>query len=106
MSYVRCAIIVLMLVLCPVWAMAHGTGQHVLGTVVTIDATHIEVKTQKGASVSVNLTDKTTFSSKMLKRPSGRPEAGDRVVIEVMTEGNVIIATEVQFSSPKPKGTK
>ena len=98
--------IVLMLALGPAWVMAHGTGQHVLGTVVAIDATHIKVKTQKGASVSVNLTNKTTFTSKMLKRPSGRPEAGDRVVIEVMTEGNVITATEVQYSSPKPKGTK
>ena len=98
--------IVLMLALGPALVMPHGTGQHVLGTVIAIDATHIKVKTQKGASVSVNLTDKTTFSSKMLKRPSGRPEAGDRVVIEVMTEGNVITATEVQYSSPKPKGTK
>jgi hypothetical protein len=97
--------IVLMLALGPALVMPHGTGQHVLGTVIAIDATHIKVKTQKGASVSVNLTDKTTFTSKM-KRPSGRPEPGDRVVIEVMTEGNVITATEVQYSNPKPKEVK
>ena len=29
-------------------AFAHGTGQHVLGTVAAIDETHIEVKTPKG----------------------------------------------------------
>jgi hypothetical protein len=98
--------IMLMLAVCPAWVMAHGTGQHVLGTVVAIDAKHIEVKTPKGVSVSVDLTDKTTFSSKAVKRPGGRPEPGDRVVIEVIAEGNVVTATEVQYSSPKPKGAK
>ena len=36
-----------------VWA--HGSGQHVLGTVTAIDSTHIEVKTPKGAMVSVQI---------------------------------------------------
>ena len=105
--YLRFAIVLLFLLMTsPTWVMAHGTGQHVLGTVLAIDESRIEVKTQKGASVSVNLTDKTLFSSKMRRGPQARPQVGDRVVIEVIAEGNVITATEVQYSSHKPKTSK
>jgi cobalamin biosynthesis protein CbiD len=83
--------------------MAHGSDQHVLGTVAAIDATHIEVKTPKGASVTVKVTDQTKFTSKSAKGPKVPPKPGDRVVIDVMTEGTTITATEVQYSSPKPK---
>lgn len=83
--------------------MAHGADQHVMGTVTAIDARHIEVKTPKGASVTVNVTDQTRFISKAAKRPSEPPQVGDRVVIDVMRDGTVMTATEVQYSNAKPK---
>jgi hypothetical protein len=91
------------LILIPIAGMTHGTDQHVMGTVTAIDATHIEVKTPKGASVTVKVNDQTQFISKAVKRPNGQPQVGDRVVIDVTRDGSVMTATEVQYSSPKPK---
>ncbi len=103
MTIVRSALLTFTLIAVPVQGFAHGNDQHVLGTVTAIDATHIEVKTPKGASVTVKVTDQTRFTSKAVKRPKGPPQVGDRVVIDVTTEGTVITATEVQYSNPKPK---
>ena len=103
MAIVRSALLIFALVSLPVAVTAHGTDQHVLGTVTAIDATHIEVKTPKGASVTVKVTDQTRFTSKAVKRPTGPPQVGDRVVIDVTREGTVMTATEVQYSNPKPK---
>ncbi len=36
-------------------SFAHGADQHVLGTIMAIDATHVEVKTPKGQSVNVQV---------------------------------------------------
>ncbi len=85
-------------------AFAHGTGQHVLGTVMAIDATHIEVKTQKGTTVSVALTKQTRFKEKGNPKSSEPPSVGDRVVIEATKDEKdkkSLIATEVHYSAAK-----
>lgn len=82
-------------------ASAHGTGQHVLGTVTAIDAGHVEVKTQKGATVSVKVTKDTRFKEKGKSKSAERPAVGDRVVIEATKDNNVLTATEVHFSAGK-----
>jgi hypothetical protein len=77
-------------------------GIHVMGTVTAIDATHLDVKTPQGGSVSVTLTDKTAFASK--NTPSTpRPKVGDRVVIDVVKDGNGLKALEMEFSTPGDK---
>jgi hypothetical protein len=83
---------------------AHGTGQHVLGTVTAIDAQHIEVKTPKGATVSVTLTKDTRFKQKGNPKASQPPAIGDRVVIEATKDDadkKVLTATEVHYSAAK-----
>jgi hypothetical protein len=86
-------------------AFAHGTGQHVLGTVTAIDATHIEVKTQKGTTVSVALTKQTRFKEKGNPKSIEPPSVGDRVVIEATKDEKDtkkgLIATEVHYSAAK-----
>lgn len=76
MNALRAGLAALMFLLVPVVASAHGTGQHVFGTVTVIDATHMEVKTQKGDLVIVQLTDKTKYTSKILRRPKAPPSRG------------------------------
>lgn len=83
----------------PAWA--HGSGQHVLGTVTAIDATHIEVKTPKGATVSVNVTKQTRFKEKGNPASRELPVVGDRVVIEATKDTKALTATEVNYSSAK-----
>jgi len=83
-------------------AFAHGTGQHVLGTVTAIDETHIEVKTPKGATVSVLLDKNTKYTAKRAPKLNEPPEVGDRVVIEATKDDKKgLIATEVHYAAAK-----
>ena len=82
-------------------AFAHGTGQHVLGTVVAIDAKHVEVKTQKGTTVEVLINKQTRFKEKDHPKSTNLPTVGDRVVIEAIKDEKTLTATEVHFSSMK-----
>lgn len=105
MTFLRLIIAALLLTCTPVLVAAHGSGQHVLGVVSAIDATHIEIKTPKGQLVSVRLTDKTQYKVKNLRRPKSPPQVGDRVVVEAEKSSDGLIATEVHYSDSKPKAT-
>lgn len=82
-------------------AFAHGTGQHVLGTVTAIDATHLEIKTPKGKTVDVQVNKQTRFKEKGNPKGANLPSVGDRVVIEATKDNKVLTATEVHYSSGK-----
>lgn len=82
-------------------AWAHGSGQHVLGTVTAIDGTHIEVKTPKGKMISVMLTKQTSFKAKGNPSSTEPPAIGDRVVIEATKDKKTLTATEVHYSAAK-----
>jgi hypothetical protein len=82
-------------------AFAHGTGQHVLGTVLSIDAKRLEVKTAKGATVEVQINKQTRFKEKGNPKSTNVPAVGDRVVVEATKENNILTATEVHFSTGK-----
>ncbi len=82
-------------------SFAHGTGQHVLGTVIAIDTTHLEVKTPKGKNVEVQLNHQTKFRQKGSQKNAKLPLVGDRVVIEATKINNVLTATDVYYASGK-----
>ena len=82
-------------------SFAHGTGQHVLGTVMAIDATHVEVKTPKGKTVDVQVNKQTRFKEKGNPKGTNLPVVGDRVVIEATKDDKVLLATEIHFSAAK-----
>lgn len=80
---------------------AHGSGQHVLGTVTAIDAKRVDVKTPKGGIVSVQLTPETRFKQKGNAKSADRPAVGDRVVIEASKDNKTLTAIEVHYSAAK-----
>ena len=80
-------------------SFAHGTDQHVLGTVTAIDARHVEVKTPKGGTVDVRVNKQTQFKEKSNPKGSNVPVVGDRVVIKATKDNKVLLATEIHFSS-------
>lgn len=82
-------------------AFAHGTGQHVLGTVTAIDGTHLEVKSTKGGLVEVQINKQTRFKEKGNPKGTNLPTVGDRVVVEATKDNNVLTATEVHFSAAR-----
>jgi uncharacterized protein DUF5666 len=82
-------------------AFAHGTSQHVLGTVTAIDSTHLAIKTAKGGTVDVQINKETRFKEKGNPKGTNLPAVGDRVVIEATKDNKVLTATEVHFSAAK-----
>jgi hypothetical protein len=79
------------------WAQAADL-LHVLGTVTAIDATHIEVKTAKGAIVSVLLDKQVKLKKKNDSKSINPPEVGDRVIIEATRDKQKVTATIVHYS--------
>jgi len=105
-TFLRLFLAALLLICAPTVVAAHGSGQHVLGVVSAIDATHIEIKTPKGQIVSVRITDKTQYKVRNLRRPKSPPQVGDRVVIEAEKGTDGLTATEVHYSDSQPKAAQ
>ena len=80
-------------------SFAHGTDQHVLGTVTAIDATHVEVKTPMGGTVGVRVNKQTQFKEKNNPKGANVPVVGDRVVIKATKNDKLLLATEINFSA-------
>jgi hypothetical protein len=86
-------------------SFAQGADQHVLGTIMAIDATHVEIKTTKGQSVNVRLNKQTRHKDQSDPKGDNKPAVGDRVVIMATKSekkgDNLLVATEIYFSSIK-----
>ena len=82
-------------------SFAHGTDQHVLGTIMAINATHVEIKTSKGQSVDVRVNKKTRYKDESNSKGANVPEVGDRVIIKATKDDKVLLATEIHFSAAK-----
>jgi len=113
-TMIRYMILALAFLFASAVAFAHGTGQHVLGTVTAIDERHMEIRTPQGGAVSVQLNKQTRFKSKRKPKSTEPPSVGDRVVIEVAKDdkdNKVLIAIEVHYAAasrvpqPAPEST-
>ena len=86
-------------------SFAQGADQHVLGTIMAIDMTHLEIKTTKGQLVTVRLNKQTRHKDESNPKGANMPAVGDRVVVKATKSekkgDNVLVATEVHFSSTK-----
>ena len=82
---------------------AHSADQHVLGTIMAIDRTHVEIKTTKGQSVIVRVDNKTRYKDESGSKGMNMPEVGDRVVVKATKEEKekVLLATNIHFSSAR-----
>ena len=81
-------------------SFATGTDQHVLGTVMAIDAKHLEIKTSKGL-VNVQVNKKTRYKDERNPKGANVPKVGDRVIIKATKDDKVLLATEIHFSAAK-----
>ncbi|TKB79731.1 MAG: hypothetical protein E8D45_03365 [Nitrospira sp.] len=80
-------------------AWAHGAGVHVIGTLAEITADHLDIRVPNGNTMTVGVNEKTRYRSKKATMP--KPQVGDRVVIEAIKDGAVLVAVDVQFA-PAP----
>ncbi len=74
---------------------AHGKG-HVMGTVTSVDATHMDVKTKDGKTVKITLNDKTKYKKGDAEAAIGDVKPGMRVSVHLAEDGS---AGEVRLPS-------
>ena len=88
--------------LVPVATWAHeGHAHKVLGTVSAISATQLELKTPEGKTVIAKLNPKTTFARGKQKVDASAVKVGERVVVTVPSEKEMI-ASIVTMAAPTP----
>ena len=84
---------------------AHSAEQHVLGTIMAIDASHVEIRTTMGQSIHLQVNKKTRYKDESNPKKATMPEVGNRVVImaeKIEKKGDdVLLATDIHFSSAK-----
>lgn len=90
----------------PVAALAHeGHAHKYMGTVTTVSATHLEVKTTDGKTVRVVLNAKTAVARGKQKADLAALTAGERVVVEVPNEKDMV-ASKVTLPALRAAVTK
>jgi len=104
LSIAAVALSVVLLVPASGWAH-EGHPHKVMGTVSAVSANSFEMKTPEGKVVTVNLTPKTTFARGKQKVAQADVKVGERVVIEVPSEKEMIAAT-VTMAAPTPTVAK
>jgi hypothetical protein len=77
--------------------LAHGGYTHVMGTVSAMDATHVEVKTRDGRTVSMKLSDATKFIKSGKAAAASDMQVGERVMVEAKGHGADLEAAEVRL---------
>jgi hypothetical protein len=83
-------------------ARAHeGHAHKVMGTVSAVTATQIELKTPEGKVVTAKLNPKTTFARGKQKVDAAAVRVGERVVVTVASEKDMI-ASSVTMAAPTP----
>lgn len=84
----------------PSLALAHeGHAHKVMGTVSSIDGSHLMVKTTDGKTVMVMLDAKTKITQGKAKVAPTALKVGDRIVAEGTEEKEMIMATSVQVGT-------
>lgn len=86
--------------LCVIPAFAHGDLVHIMGTVSSVEGSHVIVNTKAGKAVRIEVNEQTTYLSKNAEVDRDALKVGDRVVVEVEEKGGNLIAGEIRFATP------
>lgn len=90
----------------PVALRGHeGHAHKVMGTVILRNGNQVELKTADGRSVTVVLTDKTTFARGKQKVDGTNVKAGERIVVDVVGEKDMT-AKAVALAVPTTTAAK
>lgn len=84
----------------PSMSWAHeGHSEKVMGTVASVDGTHLMVRTADGKTKMVMLDSKTKVTQGKTKLTPAALKVGDRVIAEGPEEKEMIMATSVQVGA-------
>lgn len=88
----------------PMALLAHGHG-HVQGTVNSVDAAKIDVKTEDGKSRQVKLTGRTKYVRGEAGAKIADIKPGERVVVHLDADGSALeVHLAAPAGSPQPGG--
>ena len=87
------------LALLPTMATAHGSEEHVIGTVAQISDTSVTVKTTAGKTVEVGFDEKTTFARAKQTIQKTDIKVGDRIVIHAKMVNQKLVAHTVEIGA-------
>lgn len=82
-------------------SLAHGTNQHIFGTITAIHGTRIEVKTPMGGTVDVRVDKQTDFKEKKNWKDFHIPMVGEHVIITATKSNPRLPATKSIFLSAR-----
>ncbi len=83
---------------------AHGNLVHTMGTVSAVDTKHVEVKTQDGKTVSIQLTPDTKYVKGKAPAKVSDVLVGTRVVVESKKDKDQLVAAEVKLGTGSHTG--
>jgi hypothetical protein len=85
----------------PAVAGAHGGHLHkALGTILSIQGEHVEIKTTDGKTLTIMLDKKTTFTRGKEKLDATALKVGERVSVDYMEEKNkMMMARAIKLST-------
>src|SRR5450432_831090 len=83
----------------PAIATAHGGEEHVTGTVTKISDTSVTVKTTAGKTVEVGFDAKTTYTRAKQPIQKADIKAGDRIVIHAAEVNEKLVAHTVEIGT-------
>ncbi len=78
---------------------AYAGTDHVMGEVTSVDATHLELTTRDGKTVSVQLLPDTRFMKAGHEAAAADVTTGVRVIVETEAKGDALEAKQVTISS-------
>lgn len=87
-------------------AFAHGNETHLMGTVTTVTAGSITIKTAKNEMVTVAIDSTTNFIKSGSSANVKDLKVGDRVVVGAEKDGNKLHAHSVKFGKGGMKPSK
>jgi hypothetical protein len=90
-------------VLTPGFALAHGKGEHLLGTVRTAAETSLSMATKDGKVVTVLFDAKTKFESGGARATAKDVLVDQRVVVHARKEAGALVAELVKLGAQKPE---
>jgi preprotein translocase subunit YajC len=98
---IRKLILCLPLILLSNNLLAHGGKTHIMGTVMAVDARHVEVKTKEGKTVSILLGKDTKYQKGDLAAAFSDIQVGQRVFVEATGKVDKMTASEIHLAPAK-----
>ena len=104
MSHFRAAKLAALGMLLPFLAIAHGNGEHVKGTVRSVDGKELAVETPEKKLVTIALDERTQFERSGEPATQEQLEKGERVVVHAKKAPDGTLTAEmVKFGRPATK---